>query len=49
MCGFGACRTLRDVSIIHFITIKTYLGFAWLINELMLQPLIAFGCVVKAK
>ena len=50
--GFGACRTLLDVSLIHFVvSLLSQLNrsWAWLTNAPMPQPLSEFGCVVKAK
>ena len=49
--GFGACRTLLDVSLIHFVvSLLSQLNrsWAWLTNAPMPQPLSVFGCEVKA-
>ena len=50
--GFGACMTLFDVSLIHFVVSllsRLNRSWAWLTNTPMPQPLRVFGCVVKAK
>ena len=52
MSGFGACRTLLDVSLIHFVVnslsqLKYILGLAD--QRARASPLREFGCVVKAK
>ena len=50
--GFGACRTLVNVSLIYFAVnslSQLNRSWAWLTNAPMPQPLSVLGCVVKAK
>ena len=52
MSDFGACRTLLDVSRIHFVvSLLSQLKrpWAWLTNAPITQLLSVFGGVVKAK
>ena len=45
--AFGACRTLLDVSLIHFVvSLLSQLNWSWtwLTNAAMPQPLSVFGC-----
>ena len=44
----GACRTLFDVSFIHYCH-NYNISWAWLTKAPMPQPLSVFGCKVKAK